>query len=102
MKTNLNYRQKKAILTEYQDEIIIACAICKDFKISYEDFFKYDFLIQWAYELEESDKIYTNEYQIQKAYNDLYKKYYSLLPQLRPLIQKIVCDIKQIIIDIIL
>lgn len=97
---NLTYNDKKFIIEEFYNEIILGCAICKDFNITYEKFFKYDFLIQWAYELEESKKLYTEDFKMQKCYNDFYKNYGYKALQLNKFMKQLVYNIKQIIIDI--
>ena len=94
----LTYEDKKSIINDYLSEIIRACAICKDFKISYEKMFKYDFLIGFAYEMAESKKLYVAEYTEQCVYNDFYKRYGKIKLQLNKMMRQMVYNIEQIII----
>ena len=65
----------KELLYLYKDEILRLMAVCKDFKISYEKVFKDKELLKYVYELDEKSKQYEDVYYMQKAYNEIYKKY---------------------------
>jgi len=76
MKTNnFMYNEfKEVYLLYYNDLIRIGAAICKDFKISFESFFKHDFIVKYIYEQLDKNTLYNEIYSMQKVYNELYKK----------------------------
>lgn len=86
---------QKYILNEYEEELRQAVAICNDFKISYEAFFKIDFIKKYAYDLNDnSNKLHSQEYSTQLVYNDIYKRYNNKYLACRPLLQDILNNIK--------
>lgn len=63
------------IIEEYEEMIKRAIAICIDFKIPFERVFKEKYLLNEAYKMvEDTNNLYTFDYQMQKCYNELYKK----------------------------
>lgn len=89
------FKLQKYILNEYEEEIRQALAICNDFKISYEVFFKIDFIKKYAYDLNDNaNKLHSKEYSTQLVYNDIYKKYKNKYYACRPLLQDILNNIK--------
>ena len=92
------YDDNKYILEEYKEEINNAIAICLDFRIPYEKVFKYDFILNYVYDLlddkyKKCNLLYTNEYARQKVYNEIFKNYNKKFLALRQLMQKIITNI---------
>ena len=92
------YDDNKYIIEEYQEEINNAIAICLDFRIPYEKVFKYDFILNYVYDLlddkyKKCNILYTNEYALQKVKNEIFKSYNKKFLALRGLMQKVIINI---------
>lgn len=86
---------ERYVIKQYEEEIRRGVAICKDFKISFEKFFKIDYMKKYAYELaEDNNKLNSVYYSIQLLYNDIYKKYNNKYYACAPLLQNILNNIK--------
>lgn len=98
----MNKTTETKIIEEYEDVIKRAIAICTDFKIPFEKVFKEKYLLNGAYKMvEDTNNLYTFDYQIQKCYNELYKKITSPCPAVyQKIFQHIYMNIASIFIYI--
>ena len=76
----MTYEDKLYIIEEYKEEIHNAIAICIDFNIPFERIFKYDFILNYVYDLlddkyKKINELYNNNYAMQKTRNEIYIKY---------------------------
>ena len=86
----------KELLFEYENEILMTMAICKDFKISYSKVFKDKELLNFVYDLDGKNKQYKDVYYIQKAYNEIFKKYSGIVKCLNNGFKKILINVYNI------
>lgn len=95
-KTGFKYAITQELIKEYDEEIKRAIAICIDFKISLNSIFKDKFLNDYAHKLIELPSVlYTQEYQIQKVYNEIFKSYHKKINVLSKPLQAIILNIKK-------
>lgn len=92
------YEDKIFMIKEYEKEIHDAIAICIDFNIPFEKVFKYDFILNYVYDLlddnyKKHNLLYTNDYAFQKVRNELYIKYHTRFTIFRKTFQYIIINI---------
>lgn len=88
-------KRYEELLFVYEDEILKLIAICKDFKIAYNKVFKDKVLLNYAFKIDETSKQYKESYFLQRAYNEIYKKYICLYNGFSPLFKKILYCIEE-------
>lgn len=94
------------IITEYEEAIIMAVALCDNYKIKYEDYFKEKYLYMIAYKRKRdifnstAKKIYLlNLWQRMRAYFEFYEKFKnnnilkSRFAEILNNIKKIICQL---------
>lgn len=96
-KTGFKHAIQHELIIEYEEEIKRAIAICIDFKISFNDMFKDKYINDYAHKIIElPNELYTQEYQEQKIYNEIFKKYYGKLSVLCKPLQKVIFNIERL------